>query len=71
MITSLTSEDNPSIWKYLKNVPLLVAVFSMMDVSALFLAIVAVCGVLSIVLWRVPPSVEIEETTVQFASREI
>ena len=52
---------------------LLVAVFSIMDASALFMVTVAVCGVLSIalVLCCVPPSVEIEGTTVGFASREL
>ena len=52
---------------------LLVMVFSTMDVSVLFLVTVAVCGVLSIalVLCYVPPSIEIEETTVGFASREL
>ena len=53
--------------------PLLVIVFSIMDASALFLVTVAVCGVFSIglVLCHVSPSVEIEETTVGFASREL
>ena len=70
MMTSLTPENNPSIWKHLTNVPLLVVVFSIMDVSVLFMVTVAVYGVLSIalVLCRVPPSLEIEETTTGFAS---
>ena len=73
MMTSVTPDDNPSIWKHLTNVPLLVVVFSIMGVSALFLVTVAVCGVLSValVLCRVPPSVEVEKTTVGFASREL
>ena len=72
-MTSLTPDDNLSIWKHLENVPLLGAVFSIRDVSALFLVPVATCGVVSIalVLCHVPPSVEIEETMVGFANREL
>ena len=72
-MTSLTPDDNLSIWKHLENVPLLGVVFSIRDVSALFLVPVATCGVVSIalVLCHVPPSVEIEETMVGFANREL
>ena len=72
-MTSLTPDDNLSIWKHLENVPLLGVVFSIRDVSALFLVPIATCGVVSIalVLCHVPPSVEIEETMVGFASREL
>ena len=70
---TLTPDDNPSIWKHLTNMPLLVVVFSIKDVSTLFLVTVAVCRVLSIalVLCHVPPSLKIEETMVGFASREL
>ena len=72
-MTSLTPDDNLSIWKHLENVPLLGVVFSIRDVSALFLVPIATCGVVSIalVLCHVPPSVEIEETMVGFANREL
>ena len=72
-MTSLTPDDNLSIWKHLENVPLLGVVFSIRDVSALFLVPIETCGVVSIalVLCHVPPSVEIEETMVGFANREL
>ena len=73
MMISLTPDDNPSIWKHLTNMSLLVVVSSIMAVSALFLVIAAVCGELSVtlVLCCVPTSLEIEETKVGFASREL
>ena len=74
MMTLLMHDDNPCIWAHLKNMPLLVVIsYIIMDVSALFLVIVAVCGVLSVtlVLYLVPPSSEIVKTMVGFASREL
>ena len=73
MMISLTPDDNPSIWKHLTNMPLLDVASSVMAISALFLVIAAVFGELSVilVLCCVPTSLEIAETKVGFASREL
>ena len=73
MMTSLTPDDNPSVWTHLTNMLLLVVVSYKMDVSALFLVIVAVCdgSSVTLALRPVPPSWKTAETTAGFASREL